>query len=1302
MRRAKLCISVLLALILLVSVVAFTASAEIAPGTGVSVAETKVTMDDGTKIAETVTVRCVREGANIPPPAPGAEFNFDYGGNSGIRVENDTTGVTYSSGGGWIKWANVDLKAGVASWKLCMASNGANRTFDIRISKPGEGLNNAVSLGTVAARGLNTGWAARWIRFPNVSGTTANAFIPGVSNHNNYIAPDEDPSWPTIGDSKLDGICDVYFVYPPEATQFLRLSLTLKETPAAPEGPFDGNVVFNASPAGAKIDLQNLVTGAKLTPVTGTNSFNNVPAGSYGYVASAPGYTSKIGTVEVSAAHTIAAPLIQNVLLWAKPAESNSLNLLSKSWDALYSTNTNGNPSWSNGSYVQFISGGTWFKWSGVDLKGGIKSWDSNIASGNAGNYSLEVFVAPTGSTPSGAALPTSATSLGLQTIPVASGGGWGAPGVAATYPATGELADPVRTGLSDVYVRCGGGDFNLGSVTLNLKPSDVIPAEVYNISIGAKPSSAAVTVKSLDGATTYKPNADGKTYSLDAGFYKCSATASGHIAKADQVFVVDRSKKVYIVLLPAGGVSNRFEAEAIAAADRPGSTVLVEDVQFSNAAAITLGTGTSNWATFSGITSEYSGIAEIKIGYSGVTSGYINVKPNNEAPRTFPLDASGVISVYMDVLDGANNIRISSVPAGFVLDYIDVWSLTTAGSVDPSETDEPYVWTKNPMIKSIYTADPEAHAWPTDPDRLMIYPSHDRYPQSGCDRMDMYHVFSTRDLIHLEDEGEILRRADLGDWAIKNTGLNAASFMWAPDAAYYDGYYYFYNPVPRNTGSWGSTWETSVVRSIYPDRDFEQIPAEDVDENPGKPFTGFLRDSGAMDGYANMYDVAVRVYDDRIYMYNGASQTLWQGELKSDMVTVVGGKLQLVSTNNQSTANNNGDPGAYRRLPDYHEGPSAFRRNGIYYLIYPGSSGTQAGMSGDSFHYATSDGPLGPWTHRGIFFNPHGTTTSHGSVVEFKGEYYWVYHTGNMLPNSSDQTRSVCMDKLVFDDDQVFADGTKGAIVRFTRTFDGVDGLDDVEYVAPTGTKYGPSEVANLNVSWGSGVTKNKDAAAENDGWVLSNVGGSANAASAVTLTFNLEKAQRARLRIHYSVTSDMPKLNLTVNGVDHNTVNFPRTGGRSFYKDLEYTPRKFQAGENTVVLGGAGAATSAQTGGSIRINYIEVIPLDEDEPTGIEVRNSGNHVSVVNYAEKDTDPAVTNIFFAVYNAKGALITIKMEENVSVDPKRAKTVIFDVDLSQYPGCSVKAFAWAPGTNIPIQLCEYKEIIMHNEHEFAK
>jgi hypothetical protein len=289
-------------------------------------------------------------------------------------------------------------------------------------------------------------------------------------------------------------------------------------------------------------------------------------------------------------------------------------------------------------------------------------------------------------------------------------------------------------------------------------------------------------------------------------------------------------------------------------------------------------------------------------------------------------------------------------------------------------------------------------------------------------------------------------------------------------------------------------------------------------------------------------------------------------------------------------------------------------------------------------------------------------------------------------------------MDKLEFDDSITFEDGTKGAITRFTRTFDGVPKLDDVEYEKLSGVKYGPTENVNANISWGTSVTKNKDAAADNGGWILSNVGGSANAASAVTLTFNAEKSQRYTLRFHYSTTSDMPRLNLTINGQDYNTVNFPKTGGRSFFSDMEFTPKKLPAGTNTVVIGGVGAATSAQGGGSIRINYIEVVPLDEDEPTAVELRRSGNHVSLVNY--ETTALTDVKLVYAIYDEDGKLVYSDSVDDVSVAGKSAATEIFDVDPSQYPNCTAKAFAWDQDTYIPVG-GQATNIVMHNQYELG-
>ncbi len=98
----------------------------------------------------------------------------------------------------------------------------------------------------------------------------------------------------------------------------------------------------------------------------------------------------------------------------------------------------------------------------------------------------------------------------------------------------------------------------------------------------------------------------------------------------------------------------------------------------------------------------------------------------------------------------------------------------------------------QNPFITHMYTADPSAHVWKDG--RLYVYASHDIDPPRGCDLMDQYHVFSTNDMVHWKDHGEILRASQV-PWGRKEGG-----FMWAPDCAYKNGTYYFYFPHP--TGS--------------------------------------------------------------------------------------------------------------------------------------------------------------------------------------------------------------------------------------------------------------------------------------------------------------------------------------------------------------------------------------------------------------------------------------------------------------------------------------------------------------------
>jgi arabinoxylan arabinofuranohydrolase len=119
----------------------------------------------------------------------------------------------------------------------------------------------------------------------------------------------------------------------------------------------------------------------------------------------------------------------------------------------------------------------------------------------------------------------------------------------------------------------------------------------------------------------------------------------------------------------------------------------------------------------------------------------------------------------------------------------------------------------KNPFVTDIYTADPSAHVWADG--RLYVYPSHDIAPPRGCDLMDQYHVYSTADMISWRDEGEIFRATD-AEWGRPDGG-----FMWAPDAAYKNGTYYFYYPHPSGT-EWNTTWKIGVATSKSPAKDFK------------------------------------------------------------------------------------------------------------------------------------------------------------------------------------------------------------------------------------------------------------------------------------------------------------------------------------------------------------------------------------------------------------------------------------------------------------------------------------------------
>jgi hypothetical protein len=268
-----------------------------------------------------------------------------------------------------------------------------------------------------------------------------------------------------------------------------------------------------------------------------------------------------------------------------------------------------------------------------------------------------------------------------------------------------------------------------------------------------------------------------------------------------------------------------------------------------------------------------------------------------------------------------------------------------------------------NPIVSHMFTADASAHVWADG--RLYVYPSTDVAPAKGYATMDGYHVFSTDDMITWKDHGEILHSKDV-PWGIKNGG-----YMWAPDCVYKDGIYYFYFPHKNKE----KEWEIGVATSTKPASDFV--------------LQGYVK------GGNTFCDPCVFIDDDgQAYLYAVVNAKCYAARLKDNMMEIEGEMVLQTG------------------LDGHREGPFVFKRKGMYYLMYPDDFPKYNKM-----RYSMSSSPLGPWECKGVFLGSTDVITTHGSCVEYKGQWYIFYHNGNLSGGIGTQ-RSVCFDPVYFNED--------------------------------------------------------------------------------------------------------------------------------------------------------------------------------------------------------------------------------------------------------------------------------------------
>lgn len=285
----------------------------------------------------------------------------------------------------------------------------------------------------------------------------------------------------------------------------------------------------------------------------------------------------------------------------------------------------------------------------------------------------------------------------------------------------------------------------------------------------------------------------------------------------------------------------------------------------------------------------------------------------------------------------------------------------------------------KNPIIRSIYTADPAPMVYG---DRLYLFTSHDE-DELVDDFYTMYdwRCFSTKDMVNWKDHGSIFSLEDIS-WAEDRA--------WAPQCIERDGKFFLYCPVHKKEGGMA----IAVGISDKPEGPYKDLGYPLVDE-----------------GDWNDIDPTVYIDDDgQAYLYFGNPELRYV-LLNRDMISFdqKTGIVRVPMTE-ESFGKGSHDTGT-----SYGEGPWFYKRNGIYYMVYAAFG---VGEHDEHLAYSTSSSATGPWTYGGVLMTTEGGVfTNHPGIAEFKGHSYLFYHTGQ-LPGGSLFHRSVCAAEFSYNTD--------------------------------------------------------------------------------------------------------------------------------------------------------------------------------------------------------------------------------------------------------------------------------------------
>ena len=288
-----------------------------------------------------------------------------------------------------------------------------------------------------------------------------------------------------------------------------------------------------------------------------------------------------------------------------------------------------------------------------------------------------------------------------------------------------------------------------------------------------------------------------------------------------------------------------------------------------------------------------------------------------------------------------------------------------------------------NPIITNKYTADAAALVYNN---KVYLYAGHDEAPNDvNAYRMYEWLVYSSSDMISWKEHPVPLKPTDF-KWA--------SGEAWASQVIERNGKFYWYVTVEH-----GSIRGKSIGVAV------SDSPTGPFKDALGKALITNDMTTKTSIGWDDI-DPTVWIDDDgQAYLFWG-NTVCYFAKLKENMIELEG-TIKTVD------------------LPNFTEAPWIHKKGDWYYLSY-------AYQFPEKIAYAMSKSITGPWEFKGILNEVAGNSnTNHQSIIEFKGNDYFIYHTGGIQPNGGSFRRSVCVDRLYYNED--------GTMKRVIMTSEGI-----------------------------------------------------------------------------------------------------------------------------------------------------------------------------------------------------------------------------------------------------------------------